>query len=158
MTYPNSTGFTKGSETSRSAAKILDESGAADTQGRFILEVLSERGIRGATGDELCDAMQKNGFPHMHNGNSGTRVSGLMRRGLVIKTAVTRRTRSNRMANVYMLACYADKVEIENSITLSDLRPSLKAMYQALEEGKTPRIEPDGQFHVLLQKYFWGDE
>jgi hypothetical protein len=158
MTYPNSSGYTKGSATSKAAAEILDESGSADTQGRFILEILRERGLRGATGDELCDAMQKNGFPQMHNGNSGTRVSGLMRRGLVIKTAVTRRTRSNRMANVYMLSCYSDKVEIENSITLSDLRPSLKTMYQNLEEGRTLRVEPGGQFHVLLQKYFGSDE
>lgn len=154
MNYPNNTGFARHSETSRASAEMLDESGAADNQAAFILTQLKAQGLKGATVDEMTIWMKNDGFPKIHNGTVAGRMVNLEKNNHVIKTAVVRKTTSGRKANVYMLFCYSDKVVVESSITFGDLRPLLKAMYQNLEDGKTLRLEPKGEFHQLFRQYF----
>lgn len=154
MTYPNSTGFQKGSATSEASAKALDDTGAADSQAAYIEGFLTERSLRGATVDELTQAMQENGFPNIHNGTVAGRVVHLEHQGIVIKTAVVRKTRSNREANVYMMARHADVVQVIESFTIADLRPTLRNLLDYLESGKSVRVEAGGNLHGLLRKYF----
>lgn len=156
--YPDTTGFARNSETSRASAAMIDESGAADSQAAYILGALAERALKGATVDELVVMMTASDFPTIHNGTVAGRMVHLEKQGSVIKTAVVRKTRSNRQANVYMLARYSDTVEVESSVTLSDLRPALKTMWTVLGEGKAVRVEVGGAFHQLLKQYFGGAE
>jgi ribosomal protein L14 len=137
---------------------MIDESGAADSQSAYILGALADRALKGATVDELVVLMTAGAFPTIHNGTVAGRMVHLEKQGSVIKTAVVRKTRSNRQANVYMLACYSDKAIVLSSVTLSDLRPALKTMWGHLEDGKAVRIDTGGAFHQLLQQYFGGAE
>ncbi len=154
MTYPNSTGHVATSETSRASAQMLDESGAADTQAAEIIGYLERLSLRGGTADELTVWMQRSGFPHIHNGTVAGRLVHLEKQGRIIKTAVTRKTRSNRMANVYMLACHSDKVELAPKAGIEVLKPVLKELYDTLEAGNKVSVHPGGKLHQALATYY----
>ena len=147
------TAYAKNSETSRESARILDESGAADSQAAEIAGYLERLGLRGGTADELTVWMQGNGFPHIHNGTVAGRLVHLEKAGRIIKTAVTRKTRSNRQANVYMLACHSDKVEIAVRISTPDMKKLLKRMCDVLDGGQVVRLEPNGEAHKIISDY-----
>lgn len=101
--YPHTTGHISGSETSQESAQEIDNSGAGESQAREILRFLDEAGPKGATADELTQHMQQGDFPKIHNGTVAGRLVHLERQGAILKTALTRKTRSNRNACVYIL-------------------------------------------------------
>lgn len=111
MTYPTSTGYVKGSATSKASAKQLDDSGNAQSQAARLLIELYGRREHGGTADELTQFMRANGFPAIHNGTVAGRLVHLELNGLIFKTPQTRRTRSNRNATVYVHSEYKSMID-----------------------------------------------
>lgn len=103
MNYPTSTGFVKNSPTSKESARILDESGRADTYKEFIVKRLTELGDHGATVDELTIEMKQGEFPTTHNGSVAGQCSTLETLFKIKKSGKMRHTTSGRPAVVYVI-------------------------------------------------------
>lgn len=106
MNIHNKTPYLAGSETSRASALELDRSGRAAGQKKDALAYIRSKAKRGATADECTVHMQENGHPKIYNGSVAAALAGLEKSGHIIKTAIKRKTRSNRCAVVYIAQQY----------------------------------------------------
>ena len=93
MTYPKTPGHQSHSETSRTAAEELS---TGETQRKALLEDIDIHRASGRTGDELSEHFAT------APGTISARLIELEDAGLVIKTAMKRKTRANRPAFVYV--------------------------------------------------------
>lgn len=148
--YPHHTGFVRHSDTSAASAKMLDESGNAQTYDFFILGKLKELGINGATAEELRKFLNHS-HPHLHNGTVNGRLSTLWRRGDVVKCTMTRLTDAKRQSHVYvhddyryMVAAEPEYSEVKNqNETLHELATLLyQAVVYAPAGGGVAKITP----------------
>lgn len=159
MTYPNQSGHVAGSETSEAAARAADESGAADGQLQAVLTYLSEKAkYKGATADEIRQAIQGD-WPHLHNAIVSARIARLVNIGYVVKSTKTRKASTGRPQGVYFHYDFADMEALKplqsaqkRKDFLTEIEPVLRAVLVALDNGKIPRIEPGGPFHVKLKE------
>ena len=97
MTYPNTPGFQQHSETSRAAADSLTTQHSMEAD---ILRFL-EHYPSGFTADELQEAFEGKLHPGVQAGTIAARLRGLELKEQILKTKETRRTRSNRQAQVW---------------------------------------------------------
>lgn len=76
MVYPNTTGFSKGSETSKAGAEYADE-GARNKQLGYIEIKLRERGAEGLIAEEARKEFLTGGFDTMERAQASARLSDL---------------------------------------------------------------------------------
>jgi predicted transcriptional regulator len=159
--YPYHSGHQVGSSTSEAAARHVDENGSADSQ-LFAVEtyLLTTAKYKGATADEIRQVAKTN-WPHLHNSIVSARLSRLVNMGKVVKTVKTRKASTGRPQAVYIHVDFSDMETVKplQSTTkkkdfLADIEPMLRAMFLALDAGKTPRLEPGGPFHNKLKEHF----
>ena len=112
MTYPTTTGFVQDSSTSEASAAALDQSGSADSQAEHILYDLLQAQTTGMTADELTISLSSE-FPKIHNGTVAGRLVHLEKQNFIRKTAMTRKTRSNRQACVYIHRAFESRLTSE---------------------------------------------
>lgn len=128
------------SDTSREAAK--QNMTARDYRAK-ILEVIRLSGRRGKTNDEISEAFAKTGSYF------SPRLIELERSGHIVKTAMTRKTRANRQANVYVHSEYYDmlmgKAAKKDLSQLEKLRQENERMANALR-----LIARAGKVHVSV--------
>jgi len=97
MTYPDTPGFQKHSETSRNAAKTLN----ADTLRKTVLKYIVDAGEYGSIGDEIAEHF------NIAPGTVSARLIELERWGYIVKLTRTRKTRRGKPANVYTIPRFA---------------------------------------------------
>lgn len=102
MTYPHTTGYVAGSETSKASAEMFDESGSAKRYKEFIIAALKEAGDYGMTVDEMTIRMKADGFPQTHNGSVAGVFVNMEKLFLLKPTNEKRQSSSGRMVTVYV--------------------------------------------------------
>lgn len=163
MTYPKSSGFQAGSETSAEAAAHIDASGVADGQMVAIESYLRETAKeRGATADELRIFFQ-HVWPQMHNNDASSRLARLVNLGRACPAKAYRRASTGRRQTVYLHRDYADPSEIKpkkssekrDAEFMRLLRPALRIILERLDGGANSiAITNNGMFHNNLREYF----
>ncbi len=159
MTYPQSSGFLAGSETSEEAARHIDATVAID-QLRGVERLIHGSAYHGTTADDVRQDLQIH-WPHMHNNIVSARIARLVNMGRVMKTARKRKVTTGRNQTIYVHADYADMeqgVALQSTQKkadfLKEIDPVLRAMAMILNDNRPVRIEPNGPFHQKLKERF----
>lgn len=98
LTFSADAPYNKGSDTSRSAAESIQP--VLSKMELQVYQHIAKQGRNGATCDEIEVALN---FRHQ---TASARVNGLAKKARVADSKARRRTRSNRPAVVWVLACY----------------------------------------------------
>lgn len=153
-------GFSKNLATSREAADKLVETGSAKRQVERILFKLALNAENGATCDELTQFLQGSGFPNIHNGTTGARLVEMEMGGQIVCTTMTRKTRANRPAAVYVHARFFDTgrgmQRATPRVRFATLKPTMQEILDLLDRGTAITLQPGGPMHKKLSDIFGG--
>lgn len=128
MTYPTDPGYQAHSETSAAAARRLTTAESMESEIMDLLEGYET----GFTGDQLAVLLDGRGYPGVQIGTVSARLRGLEHKGLAIRTALTRKTRTGREANVWMAPRHAKAQGLEPQS--GPRRPSVAELQQKVLE------------------------
>ncbi len=127
MTIP----YVRGSDTSRAAAESMVENRLNELQ-RHVLAFLRSRGARGASDEEMQEALG------MAASTQRPRRVELMRKGLVVASGTTSMTRSGRQAEVWLAAepgSVVDASDDTRAPTKAQIAKAVAAMRAAWRAG-----------------------
>lgn len=160
MTYPKTSGFLAGSETSQEAAEHVDSNGSADGQMAMVEKyLLTVAKYHGATADDIRLVI-KSQWPSLHNSIVSARLARLVNLGSIVKSAKKRRASTGRNQSVYFHVKFSDMEAVKplQSVKkkkdfIDEARVALVAMLEVLNGGKHVTIQPGGRFHNIMKEH-----